>query len=333
MAVLLLVSQTLTCAATGEDLSVSSVQAKAGEYVYLTVTLNKAVTADSIGLSYQYDAAHLKVDPDLCQWGKSGILSDFDRDNNNGVWAGVSSENLQGKICVLAFKVLDKATFSRTEVSVTVMLKNGSENLGTYTATGAVTLPCTHTYGPWQSVGALGHSHSCEKCKETHTEDHKWDAGTLSELPDKPGFDKLTYTCQVCKYTREEEVASGSVEENLPNQNPEQNNQTQQQQQQQQQQKPQQPVTPGSQQQQTQIPVGGDVDIDPNHNHEEPTKADPNTEQTINPDYVTIGGDEHAGHNHGSEPENGNPWVNFEIIAGVLAVLIVAAILFIKKKR
>lgn len=367
LAVLLVASQTLPCAAAGEELSVSTAQAMPGEYVYLTVSLNKSLVADSIGMTYQYDKSHMEVDTSLCQWSRPSILSDFDQDNN-GVWAGVSSEDIQGSICVLAFKVRDKASFVRTEVTVTMAVKNGSEAVGTFTAKGAVTQPCEHTYGPWQTVGALGHSRSCQKCKDAYTESHNWDAGVLSPIPGRPQWNKLTYTCQVCQDTQEKEVPAGSTEENLPTSPSDQNNQSQQ---------PStpgsnhgqtgsnpgqtgtsgnnqgRPNTPGSSQQGTPSSGVTDPNRDPNHNHGTGDPYVPNGQgqenEIINPDLVIIGGntqtepktdpetnpkeDHDHDHDHTVLQPNEESWVNLVLIAIVAVTLIVAAVLVLKKKR
>lgn len=357
LAVLLLVSQALPCMAAEAELSVSSAQATPGEYVYLTVSLNKSLVADSIGMTYQYDKSQLQVDTALCRWSRPSILSDFDQDNN-GVWAGVSSEDIQGSICVLAFKVRDKASFTRSEVTVTVAIKNGSKAVGTYTATGVVKQPCEHTYGPWQTAGALGHSRICEICKDTYTESHKWDAGVVTPIPGNSQWEKVTYTCQVCQDTQEREVPADSTEENMPTVPTGQGNQSHQ---------PStpgsnlgptddfgdnqnRPNTPGSNQQGNQ---SAGV-TDPNHNHSENPLV-PNWQgqenETINPELVIIGGntqtepktdpvtdlEEDHDHDHDHDHEvvqpSGDPQVNLVVVAVVAAAFVGAAVLILKKKR
>lgn len=227
LAIFLLMSQTLTCMAADEPLTVSNVQAEQGQYVYLTVELNKAVTADSIGLTYEYDSKHLKAEPSLCTWGKSGVLSDFD-ENNNGVWAGNSSEKLEGTVCVLAFKVKENTNLVKTSVSCNVILRNGAQEVGRFAAEGVVSTPCEHSYGPWKSTGSMEHRQVCEKCQDPRTEAHKWDAGVTSDAEDRQGMSDLTYTCTVCAQTKVIQVpAESSQEDEKPgsseeNKNPQQ---------------------------------------------------------------------------------------------------------------
>ncbi len=329
LAVLLLVSQPLTCMAADEPLTVSSAQGDPGEYVYLTVTLNKEVTADSIGIKYKYNTAHLKADPQLCQWGKAGVLSSFDVVDDAypgiGVWAGVSSEKLQGTVCTLAFKVLDKASFTKTDVSCVVTLRNENDQVE-YAATGTVSTTCSHSYGPWKTTGLADHKRSCEKCGDSYVESHAWDSGVLSKIEGKPELNLLTYTCTVCKQTKEQQVPADSMQEELAP--PEDDKVVEQN------------KAPG---QQTQKPAldnqGSPADDHTDHTHEDPLHGGISRDEIEqDPTYLTDDTDhdhdnviDHTGHNH-NEPQ-GNPLVNFIIIFVVVAAAVVAAVLFLKKKR
>ncbi len=330
LAVLLLVSQPLTCMAADEPLTISNAQADPGEYVYLTVTLNKAVTADSIGIRYKYNTDHLKADPDLSQWGKTGLLSDFDVDDDDypgiGVWAGTSSEKLQGKVCVLAFKVLEKAAFTKTEITCEVTFKDGSQVVGEFSATGIVSATCNHSYGPWKTNGLADHERSCEKCGDSYVESHAWDSGVFSKIEGKPELNLLTYTCTVCKQTKEQQVPADSMQEELA---PPENDKV-----------VEQNKAPG---QQTQKPApdnqGSPADDHTDHTHEDPLHGGISRDEIEqDPTYLTDDTDhdhdnviDHTGHNH-NEPQ-GNPLVNFIIIFVVVAAAVVAAVLFLKKKR
>lgn len=199
---------TLTCFAAG-TLSVTDAAAEPGKTVYLTVMLNDSVVGNTLGISYSYDSEVLTAVTGSNSWGQEGILQDFSK-QDSGVWAVSDPVDLKGPICVLAFQVAEDASFTKTEVTCTVIVKNGSTEVATYTAVGAVTMACEHSFSGWTDKGAAGHSHSCTKCGLTQTESHHWDSGKVTQKEDEPNVSVTTYTCGLCGATKQTEV------ENIP---------------------------------------------------------------------------------------------------------------------
>lgn len=196
---------TLTCFAVTDTLTLTDATAQPGDTVYLTVTFHESVKGTTLGVSYSYDDAVLKPVPSSCTWSRKGSLQDFST-QNTGVWTTASATDLKGSVCILTFKVDEKAKFDQTEVSCQVIVKNGSSEVGTYSATAKVVNQCAHQYGDWQNAGDIGHSRTCSACGGKQTQSHSWDEGTLSEKTDDPYMNVKTYTCTVCGGTKAVDV-------------------------------------------------------------------------------------------------------------------------------
>lgn len=205
---LLLLGLYTTAAAASEALTVSNASAQTGQTVFVSVMLNSAVTADSVALSYDYDNTVLKAIPGSCEWSVNGDLDNFNN-KNAGVWAVSSAKELKGELCVLAFQALQDATLKDTKVSVTVSLQKLGKEVGSYKATGTVTLGCGHRYGNWTYKDLTTHSRTCELCGEGTTGSHTWDDGVLKDDSQSAATQMKVFTCQVCSGTRELEVAVG----------------------------------------------------------------------------------------------------------------------------
>ena len=219
LCLLLMSTASLTCFAAGETLTLTDATTQPGEMVYMTLMLNEPVVGNTIGISYTYDSALLQVVPDSCSWAKEGVLQDFSK-KGSGVWASASSGDLQGSVCVLAFSVAEDAVFTKTEVSCKLIVKNNSDEVGTYTASAVVSQACDHDFGDWKNVGGVGHSRTCKTCQATQTENHNWDEGKLSDKPGDPSKKLKTYTCLVCGGTKQQEVDAPSVEVTEPTHRP-----------------------------------------------------------------------------------------------------------------
>lgn len=185
------------CFAAETELTVSDAQTQPGKTVYLTVTLNQPIEADTVGISYSYDAEALKPLPDSCSWSKKGMLQDFNA-QDKGVWTTGEEMQLKGELCTLAFRVLDEADFSSTEVHCTVVVKNGAETVAEYQAKGTVTQVCAHTYGKWEQVDEQMHRHTCSKCGAAVSQSHSWSNGTVKDDPQSPGKKITEYQCSSC---------------------------------------------------------------------------------------------------------------------------------------
>ena len=206
LCLLLLSAMTLTGFATGDTLSVTDAKGKSGDTVYLTVTLNTSVSADALGVKYTYDKAVLKAVPDSSTWTPKGSLQNFGN-KDLGVWATTTPVDLNGPLCVLAFRVKDQADFTQTQVTCEVTVRNGSKEVGVYTATATISNACTHNFGQWQNAGKAGHTRTCDSCQAKQTKSHQWDEGKVSQKADGSGIEVMVYTCQVCGATQTSEMS------------------------------------------------------------------------------------------------------------------------------
>lgn len=195
LAAALVLSLTATCWAAGEA-TLTSAKGGPGQTVYLTLELQKSVEASAIGVNCQFDETLLTAQPELSTWEREGLLFAFEK-NNMGVWADEKPADLKGKLCVLAFQVNDGVAFDSTEVTVTLVLKDGAAEKGSYTAKGLITCECTHDYGPWESTGNQNHARVCSLCGGKSTQPHSWNDGEKQTQPD--GSTLLVKTCTVCK--------------------------------------------------------------------------------------------------------------------------------------
>lgn len=215
LTLLLLGALILPVLAAGSDLTMTDVSATADEPVYITVTLNKETTGDTMGIEYSYDTRHLEVVPELCSWSKKASVKDFGL-KGRGVWAAKSADKLSGSICTLAFRVKNGADFSETTVQCTLIVKNGTKQTGSYQAEATVTLTCDHTYSPWDNTQKGLHSRSCEKCGIGQTEPHSWDSGVLQADPKDSSKQIRLFTCTVCAATRSEAITTEESEPQVP---------------------------------------------------------------------------------------------------------------------
>ena len=205
----------LPAQAAPADLTLSNGEAAAGEVVYLTVALNKKTLGDTMGVEYSYDTKHLEAVPELCAWSKGGSVKDFGL-KGRGVWATATAIQLEGNICVLAFRIKKDADFSETAVSCELVVKNGSEQTGKYQAEATVKIACSHSFSAWQTDGGSLHSRSCESCGLSQTQPHSWDAGVVQVDPGSSDQKIRLYTCADCGATRQEEVPDTTPESTSP---------------------------------------------------------------------------------------------------------------------
>lgn len=215
LTLILMLSLTQPVSAAGEGFSLSDADAQPGEIIYLTATLNESAVANAVGVTYSYDSAILEAVPSSCSWVKTGVLQDFNS-NGAGVWASAESEDLKGAVCILAFRVKSGASFSKTKITCTVIVKNDSTEVGSYTAEATVSMTCNHTYGEWTDQGGVGHTQVCASCNSQLTESHTWNEGVRSPKPNDPNIDLMTYTCNICNGTKVVEMPAENIQEIQP---------------------------------------------------------------------------------------------------------------------
>ena len=216
LALLVVFNVALTCFAAEDVLTVTDVKAEPGDVVYLTLMLNEKTVGNSMGVSTACDSSILEFVPDSSSWESSATLQDFNK-QGDGVWAVKTPKDLQGAVCVLAFRVKENAAFTSTTVECTLMVKNDGKDVGTYTAEAQITHDCDHNYGPWKDAGQLGHVRTCGNCDAGQTESHSWDEGVISPKPGDSKTNLKTYTCQICGAAKVIEFAvSGENEVSEP---------------------------------------------------------------------------------------------------------------------
>lgn len=208
LAVILAILLTFSTVAMAEEnaLTLSDAHVREDETIYLTLRLNKSIIGDAVGISYAFDSAVLEPVLSSCTWSQKGTLSNFNKEYA-GVWAASKAKDLSGDICVLAFRVKDDVKLTETTVSCTLVIKNGADEQGTFTAQATVTYACDHSYGLWEPNNEAGHIKSCVHCGSTAYQPHSWNTPKNEENPDDPDHDWMVYDCQVCGFVYREEVA------------------------------------------------------------------------------------------------------------------------------
>ena len=180
LCLMLLPTMVLTGFATNDRLTVSDAKGKPGDVVFLTVTMNEAVSGDTLSIQYTYDKEILKAVPTSSSWSKQGALQDFGT-KDVGVWASSSQMDLRGSICVLAFAIKEDAAFNRTEVTCEITVRAGVQVVGDYTATATVTRLCDHSFGQWQNHGDQP-GHGCGKKRRQYGPIRVQHGGPLGDL-------------------------------------------------------------------------------------------------------------------------------------------------------
>lgn len=124
----------LTAAALEQPMSVTAESADG--LIYVTVALTEPVEGTTLGVSSSFDTGLLQAEPGQCQWKVQGMLSDFNEDGY-GVWTATSAMSFAGDVVVLAFRPLSDEAVS-TEISCTLIVKNGAREAGRFTAAATV---------------------------------------------------------------------------------------------------------------------------------------------------------------------------------------------------
>ena len=134
MLVALIGAMLSTAQATENLLQVKDIELAPGETVYVRLELTQPVMVDSMGVTYSYDPAVLRPLKSSSTWTKQATTQAFDTANKAGVWMNSSAVELEGRVCSLAFQVVTEEEDFDTQVTVTLAIKNGGIEVGTYTA-------------------------------------------------------------------------------------------------------------------------------------------------------------------------------------------------------
>lgn len=203
----MMLSVQLTAMAAGLTMSFQQYTAGPGQTVYLSVSLPETVQGNSVAITItEMNEETLTWVPNSSSWSKDAVLKDFGMSGNAGVWTTEQATNLSGEICVLAFKIKDDAQFTNTKVQCSMVVKNGTETVGTYQGEAILRASCTHEYGKWENVGQIGHNRVCKHCGANQTKTHNWDQVVTTQDPNTPSMGIKTYTCSECGGTKTENV-------------------------------------------------------------------------------------------------------------------------------
>ncbi len=198
LALSLLISMQIPTFATGMELSLSDKTADQGQMVYVTVVLTEPVVGKSVAITFTYDEAVLVSEPEKSSWSKEGLIQDFGMLKDAGVWTVPESRNLQGEICVLAFRVLPEVAFANTKINFQLIIKDSSETVAEFTEAVILQSSCEHDFGEWEDHGEIGHTQRCKLCGASSTQSHTWDKGTVIENETSSSFVIRKFTCTSC---------------------------------------------------------------------------------------------------------------------------------------
>ena len=303
------------------DLVLSDAEAKPGDTVYLTLSLQTQLAGDAMGLSFSYDEKVLEPLPaQSWSWSVKSAIKNFDIKKNRAVWGSNETTQLEGDICVMAFRMLEKAKLTRTKVTCELIVKNQGTEVGTYTAQCVVGQPCEHEYSPWDGQDILFHSATCKICGLERTQSHDWDDGTQTTVD---GKNVMRFSCHICHRSRDVELTGEGEKETVPTK----------------------PTTPQN------TPTVPNVDFEPNHEHEEDiwntipasdnvhedhdhVNSDEDSQTIPNDDHENPGVSDDETHDHiHEEPviKNNDPATGYVIVFAVV-IMLGGAILFVKKR-
>ena len=313
-----LASLSVRCFAVETPLEMPDVQAKAGQTVYLAITLKESVEANTLGVKCEFDKTLLTALPELSTWGKEGVLAAF-KEDNIGAWTTQTTGDMKGKLCVLAFQVNEGVAFPYATVKCNVVLKNSEKEVGNYTVEGSVISDCEHSYGDWQRGGKLNHIRICSICGGKNSQPHQWDQGTESK--NQQGSTLVTKTCTVCLQQDILEISptgemkpvepDTKVESTTPSQGTEHHDHLQNQ-----------------STQPSEKPNGSQNENDPENKL--PTEQHSHKEDGTASDHTHSDGEQELDHNHTVESNDpATPWVIF----GVIALMFAGAVFYVKKKK
>ena len=112
---------------------------------------------------------------------------------------------VSGKIFTFNMKVKDTAAFGDYTISSNASI--GVSN-GEPISSGSVkvSVVCSHSYGDWTQKDDTDHQQTCSICNDVKTENHAWDAGTVTTPATCKDPGQKTLTCSVCGATKTEEI-------------------------------------------------------------------------------------------------------------------------------
>lgn len=143
---LLLFCIAVPVSAAGTTAEVNSATAHRGETVTFELTLKNGIEVGSGGIALSYDTNVLRLVSG--KWEVEGtLLSRFDSNKEKGTFAYETSAVISGKIFTAKFQVLDTAAFGKSDIKMTVQLKDGSNAVIPVTNNSAsLIVECAHDF-------------------------------------------------------------------------------------------------------------------------------------------------------------------------------------------
>ena len=127
------------------EFSLSDVTAKAGDIISVDLTVTSTADANAFALhQLKYDENVLEFIGfgELGDAGKKSVFGEMGLDNTDRVISILlnEAEVLTGKICEVKFKVKDNAKAGTSDVSMSCVVKNSSNQLSSIVRSGSVTV-------------------------------------------------------------------------------------------------------------------------------------------------------------------------------------------------
>lgn len=175
----------------------------AGTNLEYTVSLSGCPDATSIGVDIQFDGDFSLVSG---IWLKSGSISSFDLSNGKGALGGLASPNINGDIFKLVLKANTPSDMQHN-VSITVIAKNGSNEIFNQTFTKSAKITCsTHSYSGWSKSSDSKHTRTCSVCGNVETANHSWNNGSVTKNATCKESGTKRYTCTACNAEKTEVI-------------------------------------------------------------------------------------------------------------------------------
>lgn len=181
--------------------SLSSSEVSIGETFTFTVSMAET-TVSSIGTTVSVSD---ELEIVSAKWLKTGVIASFDPNKNKGAFTPGAAQAISGEIFEVTVKA--KAATTNATVSVEVIAKNSTTVVFTEATSKNIKVKCTsHDFGNFANDGD-NHSRVCKNCGFKESKSHSWDAGTVTTKPTCSRKGVKTYTCEICKGTKTEDIA------------------------------------------------------------------------------------------------------------------------------
>lgn len=137
----------------------------------------------------------------------SGTVSTNCYNHTYGAWTKTDAASHSHTCSRCEYVETVNHTWNKGTVTRAATCKEKGEKLYTCTGCGAtktesIAKKSTHSYGAWVKVDDSTHKHTCSVCSKKETANHKWDSGTITEMPTHSKEGIRTFTCTTCNATK-----------------------------------------------------------------------------------------------------------------------------------